>query len=99
MRSHHQILADAERKLDASDHSFFTTLMAEVGDERPTSKGFEELELVMLSRASDAFAELYPDHVGVGLVDAVYSGIPALGLTGRQVSAAVARRCIENCPA
>ena len=98
MRSHHEILTAAERGLQTGDHSFFTTLMAEVGDERPTERGFEELELVMLERASDAFAELYPDHVGVGLTDAVFSGIPALGLTGRQVSAAVARRCVENCP-
>lgn len=99
MRSHHEILTAAQRGLVGSDHSFFTTLMAEIGDERPTKAGFEELELVMMERASDAFAELYPDHVGVGLIDAVYSGIPALGLTGREVSAAVARRCIENCPA
>jgi len=99
VRSHHEILTDAESKLAGSDHSFFTTLMAEVGEERPTERGFEELELVMLARAADAFAELYPDHVRVGLVDAVYNGIPALGLTGRQVSAAVARRCVENCPA
>ncbi|GBU16810.1 MULTISPECIES: hypothetical protein [Methylobacterium] len=99
MRSHHDILVDAERAMTGTDHSFYTTLMAEVGEERPTSKGFEELELVMLERVSDAFAELYPDHVGIGLTDAVFSGIPALGLTGRQVSAAVARRAVENCPA
>ena len=99
MRSHHEILTAAERGLAVGNHSLFTTLMAEIGEERPTKHGFEELELVMMERASDAFAELYPDHVGVGLIDAVYSGIPALGLTGREVSAAVARRAIENCPA
>lgn len=99
MRSHHEILSAAARGLADSNHSFFTTLMAEIGEERPTKHGFEELEQVMMERASDAFAELYPDHVGVGLIDAVYSGIPALGLTGREVSAAVARRCIEQCPA
>lgn len=99
MRSHHEILTAAARGLTESNHSFFTTLMAEIGEERPTKHGFEELEQVMMERAGDAFAELYPDHVGVGLIDAVYSGIPALGLSGREVSAAVARRCIESCPA
>lgn len=99
MRSHHEILTAAERGLSGTNHSFFTTLMAEIGEERPTQRGFEELEQVIMERASDAFAELYPDHVGVGLIDAVYSGIPALGLTGREVSAAVARRCVESCPA
>ncbi len=99
MRSHHEILMAAERGLAGTNHSFFTTLMAEIGDERPTKSGFEELELVMMERASDAFAELYPAHVGAGLIDAVHNGIPALGLTGREVSAAVARRTVENCPA
>ncbi|BAQ50332.1 hypothetical protein [Methylobacterium aquaticum] len=98
MRSHHDILIAAERGL-ASGHTFLTSLMTEIGVERAGTPGFRELDQVMTERVSDAFAELYPDHVGVGLPHAVRRGIRALGLTGAEVSAAVARRAVENCPA